>query len=123
MGTLSVEATVFIFASHLIGDQVLKKRICSPKSKFFPLTVYFILGSLYPPGKQTGSQENRLPLKKWQKKVTVYLNTLNSHIPVDSFCGSLSLARISYELAGDCGYKSNVIRPRGYKTIFCAQLN
>ena len=48
---------IFIFASHLIRDQLLKKRICSHGSKFFPLRVDSILGKLRPPDEQTGSQE------------------------------------------------------------------
>ena len=39
------EATLLfpIFASHLIRDQLFKKRICSLRSKFFPLRVDPIL--------------------------------------------------------------------------------
>ena len=42
---------------------LIKERICSHQSKFFPLRVDLIFGSLFPPGKQTGSQENCLPLE------------------------------------------------------------
>ena len=45
-----------------------KKRICSHWSKFFPLRVDPFLGRLRPPGKQTGSHENYLPLKTCRKK-------------------------------------------------------
>ena len=45
---------IFIFASHLIRSQLLKKRICSPRSKFIPLRVDSILKGLHCPRKQTG---------------------------------------------------------------------
>ena len=38
---------IFIFATHLIRGQLLKKRICSPRSKFFPLRVDPILKGLH----------------------------------------------------------------------------
>ena len=48
MGTLSGEATLIsIFASHLIRGQLLKKKICSIKSKFFTLRVDLILKGLH----------------------------------------------------------------------------
>ena len=52
-----------VVASHTNWGHLIKERICSHWSKFFPLRVDPILGRLYPPGKQTGSQENCLPLK------------------------------------------------------------
>ena len=39
MQALSWEATLPFFASLLNGDRLLKKRICSWRSKFFPLRV------------------------------------------------------------------------------------
>ena len=60
---ISGEATlIFIFASHLISGQLLKKRICSPRSKFFPLREDPILTGLNCPGKQTGSPKSCFPL-------------------------------------------------------------
>ena len=54
METFSGEATLlFLFASCLIRDQLSKKRICSPRSEFFPLGVDHILKGLKYPGKQT----------------------------------------------------------------------
>ena len=46
--------TIFIFASLLNKGQLLKERICSKGSKFFPLKVDLILHRLYHPGKETG---------------------------------------------------------------------
>ena len=60
MGSISF---IFIFASHLIRGQLLKKRMCSRRSKFFPLTVDSILKGLYCPGWQTGCHKNCLPWK------------------------------------------------------------
>ena len=65
------------FASSLIRHQLLKKRICSSRSKFFSPRVDPILGRLRPPSKQTGRLENCLPLKTWRKKVLGYPKTLN----------------------------------------------
>ena len=39
MGILSQEATQLLFASLLSRGQFLKERICSPRTKFFPLRV------------------------------------------------------------------------------------
>ena len=44
-------------------SQLLKKRICSHRSKFFPLRVDCILVRLRCPGKQTGSQEKLSPFE------------------------------------------------------------
>ena len=64
MGTLSGEATlIFIVASRINWGHLIKERICSDQNKFFPLRVDPILGRLCPPGKQTGSHENCLPLR------------------------------------------------------------
>ena len=63
MSTLSGEATlIFIFASYLIRGLLLKERICSPRSKFFPLRADPILKGLHCPEKQTGSHKNCFPL-------------------------------------------------------------
>ena len=56
--------------------QLLKKRICSSRSKFFPLREDPILRRLRPPGKQTGSHDNCLPLKTLLYKKWVYPYTL-----------------------------------------------
>ena len=69
---------LFFFASHLFRGQHLKERICSPRSKFFPLRVDPILKGLHCPGKQTGSHKSRLPLQKWRKKMEVYPYTLTT---------------------------------------------
>ena len=47
------------------------ETICFDGSKFLPLRIDHILGSLCPPGKQT------VPLKTWQKKMEVYPYTLS----------------------------------------------
>ena len=61
LGTLSGEATLFIFASHLIRDRLLMKRICSHRSKFFPVRVDPVLKGLHYPGKKTGSHKSCFP--------------------------------------------------------------
>ena len=80
MGILSQESNsfIFIFASQLIRGQFLKKRICSPKSKFFPLRVDPIWKGLHCPGRQTGSHKNCFLLLKGQKNMLVYPFTLIS---------------------------------------------
>ena len=52
---------IFIFASLLNTGQLLKERICSPRSKFFPLRVDHILEGL---GRASSSREAE---KKSQK--------------------------------------------------------
>ena len=42
---------IFMFSSHFIWGQLVKKRICSRRSKFFPLRVDHILKGLHCPGK------------------------------------------------------------------------
>ena len=39
----------FLFAILLNGNQILKERICSSRSKFFPLRVDSLLEGLHPP--------------------------------------------------------------------------
>ena len=73
---------VFIVASHINWAHLIKERICSNRSKFFPLRVGPIFRRLRPPGKQTGSHENCPPLKTWRKKaggVPIHLNNLYYH--------------------------------------------
>ena len=53
-------------ASNLIRGQLLKKRICSSRSKFFPLTVDPILKGLHE-SKQEVTEVVPLCQKKWQK--------------------------------------------------------
>ena len=60
MGILSGEATLFIF---LIMGQLLEERICSFRSKFFPLRVALFLEWLSCPGRQIGNLINCLPLQ------------------------------------------------------------
>ena len=69
MGPFRGSNSVFlILASHINWGHLIKERICSHGSKFFPLRVDPFLGRLCPPGKQTGSHKNCLPLKTWPKK-------------------------------------------------------
>ena len=56
-------SVIFIVASRIKRGHLIKERICSRRSKFFPLRVDPIFGRLRPPGKHTGSHENCLPLK------------------------------------------------------------
>ena len=49
---------IFIFTSHLIGGQHLKKRICSPR-------VDPVLKGLHCPGKQIGSEKKLSPFENW----------------------------------------------------------
>ena len=81
MGTLSGEATLSFFSVAFPANcgQLLKERICSHWSKFFPLRVDSILGRLHLPGKQTGSLANCLPLKNMAEKdgdAPIHLNLL-----------------------------------------------
>ena len=46
-------SVIFIFASHMNWGHLIKERICSRWSKFFPLRVDPILERLCPLGKQT----------------------------------------------------------------------
>ena len=50
---------------HINWGHLIKKRICSHRSKFFPLRVDPI-SEHRPPGMQTGSHENCLILKTWR---------------------------------------------------------
>ena len=44
---------------HLVNrDQLLEKRICSSRSKFFSLGVDSILGGVHPSGRQTENHES-----------------------------------------------------------------
>ena len=69
-------SVIYNFPSLLKRGLLSKERICSHRSKFFPLRVDPFLGRLRPAGKQTGSHENCLPLKTWRKKMEVYSYTL-----------------------------------------------
>ena len=46
-------SAVAFFASFFNGGQLLKERICSKRSKFFPLRADSILEVIYRPQKQT----------------------------------------------------------------------
>ena len=48
-------------SSHLIGGQLLRVRICSRGSKFFPLRVDRLLEGFRPSDKQTGSHLSCFP--------------------------------------------------------------
>ena len=74
------EATLLFsfFVSHLIRGQLLEKRICSLRSKFFPLRVDTILKEVHCPGKETGSHKNCLPLKNGRLFMVVCPYTLKS---------------------------------------------
>ena len=68
MDILSWEETVnFIFASFFHMGLLINERICSCRSKFFPLQVDFPLEGVCYPGKETGSHESCFPLYKWQE--------------------------------------------------------
>ena len=54
----------FIFASHLIRGHLLKRTVCSSRSKFFPLRVDPILKGLHCPEKETGSHKSCIPFGK-----------------------------------------------------------
>ena len=54
-------ASILIFASVINEVQLLKKRICSCRSKFFPLRVETILEGLNCIRKQTESHLSGLP--------------------------------------------------------------
>ena len=73
---LSSDNSCFHYCLQYKFGYLIMERICSHWSKFIPLRVDPIFGRLLPPGKQTGSHENCLPLKTWQKKIEVYPNTL-----------------------------------------------
>ena len=63
MDTLSGEIiAIVIFVSLLNNGLLLKERICSHRSKFFPLSVDFIVEQLGHQGKQTGSHKSCLSL-------------------------------------------------------------
>ena len=62
MGTLLEKATVLYFASFLSMGLLLKERICSSRSKFFPLRVDPIAKCYVHPEKQTGTHANYIKL-------------------------------------------------------------
>ena len=69
MGTLLGQQLSFsLLPPFLIRGQLLKERICSCRSKFFPLTVDPISEGLCHPGKKTRSYKSNLPLQKKKKK-------------------------------------------------------
>ena len=53
---------IFVFGSLLNRGYLFKERICSFRSKFFPLTVDLVLEELYCPEKQTESYDSCSPL-------------------------------------------------------------
>ena len=55
-------SAIFFFASLFSGAQLLRKRICSNRSKFFPSRVDPILEGLYYVGRQSGSHNRLFPL-------------------------------------------------------------
>ena len=68
----------WVIPYHYLFCSVLCKFLPqgSTSSQVFPLRVDPFLGTLYPPGKQTGSKKNCLPLKTWLKKMEGYPYTL-----------------------------------------------
>ena len=83
----------------LNGDQLLKERICSLWSKFFPLRVDPILKRTSFASKQTGCHRSFSPSRKWL--IVVYCHTLiafynlmslpiccNSHMMLPICCNS-----------------------------------
>ena len=77
----------FIFASHLIRGQLLKERICFPRSKFFPVRVDLILKGLHCPGKGTGSHRSCFPCKNDYDRLMLFFFAHTYHK------GSLSLVK------------------------------
>ena len=75
-------SAIIIFASLLNRDQLLRERICSWWSKFFPLRVDPIFKGLHCPEKQKGNFKSNSPLYKWQKNTEIYPCTLNDGILV-----------------------------------------
>ena len=76
MGILSGEATLLFLILPPISLGVnFKKKNLLPMGKFFSLKFTPVWEDC-PPGKQTGSHQNCLPLKTWQKKMEVYQYTL-----------------------------------------------
>ena len=56
-------SVIFILGLLLNRDQFLKQRICSSRSKFYPLRVDLILESFRSVGKLAGSRERFCPVK------------------------------------------------------------
>ena len=56
-------STILLLASLLDGGQLLKERICSCWSKFFPVRVDPVLEGRHCLGKQTGRLKNLFVLK------------------------------------------------------------
>ena len=75
-------SSIFIFASLLNGGQLLKKRICSCRSKFFPSRVDpFWMGYFSQESKQEITKV--VALYKIAEKMEVYSFTINYHL---TFC-------------------------------------
>ena len=64
--TMGCNSVIIILGSFLNRVQLLRERICSHRSKFFPLRVDAILETLCP-----GVLKNCIPLKTWRKVVEV----------------------------------------------------
>ena len=62
-GSISV---IFFLVFQLNGSQLLKERICSSRSKFFPLRVGSFLDVIFTTGKHMESQKF-FSFKKWGK--------------------------------------------------------
>ena len=60
-------SAIIIFASFVNGGQLLKERICSHRSKFFPLRVDQLL-ELCSVGKQTEIHEKLFPFADMMEK-------------------------------------------------------
>ena len=65
----------FCFPSQC--SQLIKERICSQRSKFFPLRVVPILKGACHPGKQSGSHNSCSRLLKWRKNMETFPSSLS----------------------------------------------
>ena len=78
MSTLSGETTLlfYIFASIFKRGQLIKERLCSLKSKFFPLLVDPIFGAFVIQEKQTKSKKKIFLLRKNGRNTCRCIHTL-----------------------------------------------
>ena len=90
--------SIFIFVSHLLRGQFLKKRIYSLQSKFFLLRIDLILKGLHCPGKQKLSHKSCFPLFKIienHKGVLIHLNTRLHHATSGPGCSKLTTSLVN----------------------------
>ena len=74
-GYTSTSVPIFISAALHKGGQLLNERICSPRSKFFPLKVYPILEGLHLSREAKKDSQKLFPFIKMKKKIGSILNT------------------------------------------------